>query len=71
MNEPVPNLHMEKTSELTGNEKKINLKELNLPTSNFTGWVDILSTPGMKIHAPDKPIKLNVSQGVIFTKNIK
>lgn len=56
---------------LEGSGKKINLKELKLPTSNFTGWIEILSTPGLKTKDPDKPIKLNVSQGVMFTKSIK
>lgn len=54
---------------MEGNTKQVSVKDLGLPVTSFSNWTVALSTPSLKQKEIHQPIKLSISQGILFQKN--
>lgn len=55
-------------SNMEGQPRKIDIQDLQLPVQNPEKWNVALSTPSVRARKINHPIKLSISQGILFEK---
>lgn len=55
---------------MEGQPRQVIPLELNLPIKNTGDWKVALATPSVRAKKIDKPIRLSISQGILFERNI-
>lgn len=55
---------------MEGQSRQITLTNLDLPITNPEGWEAVLTTPSVRARKIDHPIRLSISQGILFEKII-
>jgi len=53
---------------MEGQPRQIHIPKLGLPVTDYDGWSVALSTPSLKLKEIDEPIKLSITQGILFQR---
>jgi len=53
---------------MEGQPRQIHIPKSGLPVTNFDDWSVALSTPSLKLKKIDEPIKLSITQGILFQR---
>jgi hypothetical protein len=53
---------------MEGQTRQIHIPGLGLPVNSFENWEVALSTPTLKIKDIDQPLKLSITQGILYQR---
>jgi hypothetical protein len=66
--DPVSGKQVVVIANMEGQAKQISIKDLGLPIKDYTGWKVALSTPTLKPKEINEPLKVAITQGILFEK---
>lgn len=55
---------------MEGQTRQIHIPKLGLPVRSFENWKVALSTPSLKVKNIDQPIKLSITQGILYQRTL-